>query len=210
MTTQSLRFERSRRNPRIAGHNRTRKALSSATCQTSAGSALAALLLLSTAAHAADYKVGVLLPFSGVYAGLGSHIENGFNLGLEHFAADLGADSITTVKADTEANPGSSLAKTKKMVLQDKARRPGWPGVFGCSRCGAQLRAPVGRAAGGGQCRKHPRNGQKLQPEHHSRVVLQCPDHPPDGFVDGQAGDQEGLPDGARLRGRPSDDGSLP
>ena len=102
-------------------HNRTRKALSRATCKTSAGSALAALLLLSTAAHAADYKVGVLLPFSGVYAGLGSHIENGFNLGLEHFAADLGGDTITTVKADTEANPGSSLAKTKKMVLQDKA-----------------------------------------------------------------------------------------
>jgi branched-chain amino acid transport system substrate-binding protein len=82
--------------------------------------ALAGLLLLAGQAHAADYKVGLLLPFSGVYAGLGSHIENGFNLGLEHYAKDLGADSLSTIKADTEANPGSSLSKTKKMVLQDK------------------------------------------------------------------------------------------
>jgi branched-chain amino acid transport system substrate-binding protein len=85
-----------------------------------ASAVLSALMLISAQAHAADYKVGILLPFSGVYAGLGSHIENGFNLGLEHYGKDLGADSITSIKADTEANPGSSLAKTKKMVLQDK------------------------------------------------------------------------------------------
>ena len=40
---------------------------------------LAALLALP--ATAAEYKVGILLPFSGVYAGLGAHIENGFKLG---------------------------------------------------------------------------------------------------------------------------------
>jgi branched-chain amino acid transport system substrate-binding protein len=83
--------------------------------------ALATTLALSNEVHAADYKVGILLPFSGVYAGLGNHIENGFALGLEHYASDLGADSVTTIKADTEANPGSSLAKTKKMILRDKA-----------------------------------------------------------------------------------------
>jgi len=88
--------------------------------KTATSVALAGLLLLGSQAHAADYKVGLLLPFSGVYAGLGSHIENGFNLGLEHYAKDLGSDSLSTIKADTEANPGSSLAKTKKMVLQDK------------------------------------------------------------------------------------------
>ena len=91
------------------------------TAHASATLAVVALLMLNIQAHAAEYKVGILLPFSGVYAGLGSHIENGFNLGLEHYAKDLGADSIVTIKADTEANPGSSLAKTKKMILQDKA-----------------------------------------------------------------------------------------
>ena len=48
-----------------------------------ASAVLAGLMLLCSPSHAAEYKVGILLPFSGVYAGLGSHIENGFNLGLE-------------------------------------------------------------------------------------------------------------------------------
>lgn len=85
------------------------------------GAAVAAgLLLVGGQAMAKEYKVGVLLPFSGVYAGLGSHIENGFKLGLEHYGADLGDNSITMVRSDTEAKPAASLAKAKKMVLQDK------------------------------------------------------------------------------------------
>jgi branched-chain amino acid transport system substrate-binding protein len=87
------------------------------------GAALAVIASLVTSgaiAKAEEYKVGLLLPFSGVYAGLGSHIENGFNLGLEHFGSELGSDTITVDKADTEADPASSLAKAKKMVLQDK------------------------------------------------------------------------------------------
>ncbi|HSG96243.1 MAG TPA: penicillin-binding protein activator, partial [Afifellaceae bacterium] len=80
----------------------------------------AGMAFTSGLAAAEEYKVGVLLPFSGVYAGLGAHIENGFKLGLEHFGADLGDNTITMIRADTEANPGSTLAKTKKMVLQDK------------------------------------------------------------------------------------------
>lgn len=80
----------------------------------------AGLMLASGQTMAKEYKVGVLLPFSGVYAGLGSHIENGFKLGLEHYGADLGDDSVTMVRADTEAKPAASLSKVKKMVLQDE------------------------------------------------------------------------------------------
>ena len=49
--------------------------------KTSAALAVIASLVTSGAiAKAEEYKIGLLLPFSGVYAGLGSHIENGFNL----------------------------------------------------------------------------------------------------------------------------------
>jgi len=78
------------------------------------------MALMSGPASAAEFKVGVLLPFSGVYAGLGAHIENGFKLGLEHYGADLGDNTITLVRADTEAKAAGTLAKAKKMVLQDK------------------------------------------------------------------------------------------
>ena len=84
------------------------------------GAAAAALALASGPAQAKEYKVGLLLPFSGVYAGLGSHIENGFNLGLEHFGGDLGGHTITLAREDTEAKPATGLVKAKKLVLQDK------------------------------------------------------------------------------------------
>ena len=83
--------------------------------------AAVAALLAAAPATATEFKVGLLLPFTGVYAGLGAHIENGFKLGLEHFGSELGDNTITMLRDDTEANPGASLAKAKKMVLSDKA-----------------------------------------------------------------------------------------
>ena len=91
--------------------------------KTRTGAALAVAMAAAAAAmpaKAAEYKVGLLVPLSGVYAGLGNHIENGFNLGIEHFGSELGDNTITIEKADTEANPASTLGKAKKMVLQDK------------------------------------------------------------------------------------------
>jgi branched-chain amino acid transport system substrate-binding protein len=82
--------------------------------------ALTTAALLPAAAPAADFKVGLLLPFSGVYAGLGAHIENGFKLGLDHFGGELGSHTLSMVREDTEAKPPVGLVKAKKMVLQDK------------------------------------------------------------------------------------------
>ena len=83
--------------------------------------ATVAALLTAAPAKAEEFKVGLLLPFSGVYAGLGAHIENGFKLSLEHFGDKLGGNTITMLRDDTEANPGATLAKAKKLVLSDKA-----------------------------------------------------------------------------------------
>lgn len=69
-------------------------------------------------ATAEDIKVGLLLPYSGVFAALGSDIETGFNLGLEHFGADTGV-TFSVVKEDTEAKPPVGLAKARKLILQD-------------------------------------------------------------------------------------------
>ena len=82
--------------------------------------ALGGLVAAPPAFAEEEVKVGLLLPFSGVYAGLGTHIENGFNLGLDHFGGELEGTSISVVRADTEAKPATGLAKAKKMVLQDK------------------------------------------------------------------------------------------
>ncbi len=83
---------------------------------------LAACLTVGFAgsAAAATYKVGLILPFSGVYAGLGKHIENGFQLGLEHFQGELDGHQIEVVREDTEANPAIGLSKARKLVLDDQ------------------------------------------------------------------------------------------
>ena len=71
-------------------------------------------------ARAETYKVGILLPYSGVYAALGNEIEAGFRMALEDFAADLGEHKIEIVREDDEVKPPVGLAKAKKLVLQDK------------------------------------------------------------------------------------------
>lgn len=74
---------------------------------------------LALPAAAEDIKVGLLLPFSGVYAALGNDIEAGFNLGLDTFGAETDA-TFEIVREDTEVKPPVALGKAKKLILQDK------------------------------------------------------------------------------------------
>ena len=80
----------------------------------------ATTILAGLPAQAEDIKVGLLLPYSGVYAALGNDIEAGFRLGLETYA-DKTDDSFTLVTEDTEAKPPVGLAKARKLILQDKS-----------------------------------------------------------------------------------------
>lgn len=83
---------------------------------TAATLAVATSLAMPAAAESVD--VGVLLPYSGVYAALGNEIDAGFSLGLETFAADLGLEIILH-REDTEATPAVGLANTRKLIMQD-------------------------------------------------------------------------------------------
>lgn len=75
--------------------------------------------VLSTAAMAEDIKVGILLPYSGVFAALAQDIDDAFVLGLETFGAEAGV-TFDLVREDTEVKPPVGLAKTKKLILQDE------------------------------------------------------------------------------------------
>lgn len=80
---------------------------------------LAISTAMSGAAFAEDIKVGMLLPYSGVYAALGQDIDDAFALGLETFGIDSGA-TFEIVREDDEVKPPVGLAKTKKLILQDE------------------------------------------------------------------------------------------
>ena len=77
-----------------------------------------AIIAVSLSSHAApDMKIGLLLPFSGVFTALGNDTENGFRLGIEKFSNNTKTEII---KADSEGNPSIGLSKAKKIIFQDK------------------------------------------------------------------------------------------
>jgi len=78
-----------------------------------AGLAVAAV----DAADAKELKVGLLLPYSSVYASLGNEIDAGFALAIAQ--SGIG-DTFTIIREDTEVKPPVGLAKARKLVLQDQ------------------------------------------------------------------------------------------
>ncbi len=76
----------------------------------------ASALSLSPAA-AKTTKVGLLLPYAGVYAALGTEIDKGFMLALEQSGM---AGDFKIVREDTEVKPPVGLAKARKLALQDQ------------------------------------------------------------------------------------------
>jgi branched-chain amino acid transport system substrate-binding protein len=83
------------------------------------GAAISACALAGIAGSAAAkvQKVGLLLPYAGVYAALGKEIDEGFMLALEEAGM---AKDIAVSREDSEAKPPVGLAKARKLVLEDQ------------------------------------------------------------------------------------------
>ncbi len=79
-----------------------------------------AALTCAVLAAAAPIKVGVLLPSSGVYAGLGNDQTLALELGFDDFGREVAGREIELVYADTESKPNSGLAQIKKLVLRER------------------------------------------------------------------------------------------
>lgn len=82
---------------------------------------VAAAALATGMASAADpYKVGLMLPATGTYAGLGTAIENGFKLYVNEQGGKLGGRTIEYVKVDDESSPAKATDNINKLVKRDK------------------------------------------------------------------------------------------
>jgi branched-chain amino acid transport system substrate-binding protein len=85
--------------------------------------ALVASLLLAAggAAHAqAKLKVGMMLPFTGTYAALGTAIDNGFKLYVQQHGGRLGGREIEYFVVDDESNPAKATENIQKLIDRDK------------------------------------------------------------------------------------------
>ena len=66
-------------------------------------------------------KVGIMMPFSGVYAALGDAGRNGLKLALEEHAAFLHGRTIEYIELDTEARPERAPEQASSLLSQQKA-----------------------------------------------------------------------------------------
>jgi branched-chain amino acid transport system substrate-binding protein len=82
----------------------------------------AAAVLFSTsllAQNAPKLKVGLMLPYTGTFASLGTAIENGFKLYLSEQGNKLGGREVEFVKVDDESDPSKATDNVNKLVKRD-------------------------------------------------------------------------------------------
>ena len=75
---------------------------------------------IASAADKPPLKIGILVPYSKVFAVLGESITYGAELFFDQVGWQAGGRKIELIKEDTEANPATGLRKARKLVDQDK------------------------------------------------------------------------------------------
>src|SRR3984957_16752196 len=65
-------------------------------------------------------KIGLMLPYKGVYAPLAENIDRGFQLALEEYGNKASGRPIEIIRADDELTPNVAVQKFNKFVQSDK------------------------------------------------------------------------------------------
>ncbi len=82
--------------------------------------AAAALGIAASGAQAQQkIKVGLMLPYSGTYAALGTAIENGFKLYVAEQGGKLAGREIEYFKVDDESEPAKAIDNVGKLIKRD-------------------------------------------------------------------------------------------
>jgi branched-chain amino acid transport system substrate-binding protein len=83
--------------------------------------ALAALALPQLArAQTAKLRIGLMLPYTGTFAALGTAITNGFKLAVDERGGKLGGREIEYFTVDDESEPSKAPENANRLVSRDK------------------------------------------------------------------------------------------
>ena len=86
-------------------------------------SSAAAILCIAGAAHAQanpPIKVGLMLPYTGTFASLGTMIENGFRLYVQEQGGKLSGREIKFYNVDDESDPSKATDNVNKLIKRDQ------------------------------------------------------------------------------------------
>ncbi len=84
-----------------------------------AAAVLAASLCALPAPAQEPLKIGLMLPYTGTFAGPGDMVEKGFRLFIEEQGGKLGGRAVTFVKVDDESDPSKATDNMNKLVKRD-------------------------------------------------------------------------------------------
>ncbi len=82
--------------------------------------ATAALLPSISLAQANKIRIGLMLPYTGTFAQLGTAIENGLRLALEQAGGKLGGREFEFFKVDDESDPAKATDNANRLITRDK------------------------------------------------------------------------------------------
>ena len=98
----------------------TRRTFIKVTGATAISYAAAPLLTACGGSDPGIVKVGVLLPYSGIYAVLGESITEAMKMYLDEIGYEAGGRKIEIITEDTEMTPDVAQQKARKLIEQDK------------------------------------------------------------------------------------------
>jgi len=81
--------------------------------------ALAASLWSFHALAAEPLKIGLMLPYTGTFAGPGDMVEKGFRLFVEEQGGKLAGRDLTFIKVDDESEPSKATDNINKLIKRD-------------------------------------------------------------------------------------------
>ena len=83
-------------------------------------SALGVLAPTIARAQAAKIRIGLMLPYTGTFAALGTAITQGFNLAIQEGGGKLGGRELEFFTVDDESEPAKATDNANKLVQRDK------------------------------------------------------------------------------------------
>src|SRR3981081_3610905 len=83
-------------------------------------SAAGALFPTLARAQTAKLRVGLMLPYTGTFAALGTAITQGFNIALEENGGKLGGREVEFFTVDDESEPAKATNNANRLVQRDK------------------------------------------------------------------------------------------
>lgn len=79
-----------------------------------------AALPIAARAQGTKLKVGVMLPFTGTFAQIGTNVANGLRMALQEQSNKLGGRDVELITLDDQADPSKGIENANKLVQREK------------------------------------------------------------------------------------------